>query len=201
MHDVLEKMKRISLVVFSLILLSASFALAGALSTRSSSTSTLDRKLAHIQQNGALEHPDSTPTEFSEKEINDYMAGGEVKLPAGVQSVRFQGEPDVVTGTARVDFDQLKAGQRSSNPLLSVFSGVHNVVVVAHARGINHQGYVQVDSVSLDDVQIPRFALELFAQKYLTPKYPNVGMNSRFGLPNKIDTATVGAHKLTVTQK
>jgi hypothetical protein len=169
--------------------------------SRASSANSMERKLQHIQQNGALAHPDPAPTEFTEAEINDYFASGNIKLPAGVQSVRLQGQPDIVTGTARVDFDQLKAGQRSSNPLLSVFSGVHDVVVVAHARGIDHQGYVQVDSVSLDGVQIPRFALELFAQKYLTPKYPNVGVNSRFALPNKIATANVGAHKLTVTQK
>ena len=197
-------MKRGSRLLYPVLFLSATLVVAAsgvAFSTRSSSANSMDRKLQHIQQNGALSHPDPTPTEFTESEINDYFAAGGVKLPAGVQSVRFQGQPDVITGTARVDFDQLKAGQRSSNPLLSVFSGVHNVVVVAHARGIDHQGYVKVDSVSLDGVEIPRFALELFAQKYITPKYPNVGMNSRFALPNKIDTANVGAHKLTVTQK
>ena len=75
------------------------------------------------------------------------------------------------------------------------------MVVVAHARGANRQGHVQVESVSLDGVEIPRFALELFVQKYIQPKYPNVGMTSQFALPSKIDTAIVGQHKLTVTQK
>jgi hypothetical protein len=106
-----------------------------------------------------------------------------------------------VTGTARVDFDQLKAGRRSSNPLLSVFTGIHEVVVVAHAQGAGGQGFVNVDSVSLDGVDIPRFVLQMFAEKYLQPKYPNVGLDSRFALPNRIDTARVGVHTLTVTQK
>ncbi|PYX90784.1 MAG: hypothetical protein DMG68_00585 [Acidobacteria bacterium] len=162
---------------------------------------SVEKKIEHIQQNATLEHPDEKPTEFTEQEINVYIASGRVKLPQGVQSVRFTGEPDLVTGNARVDFDELKAGRSSSNPLLSVFSGVHDVVVVAHARGMNHQGHVQVESVSLDGVEIPRFALQLFIEKYLQPKYPNIGMTSQFALPAKIDTAIVGQHKLTVSQK
>ena len=60
---------------------------------------------------------------------------------------------------------------------------------------------VHVDSVSLDGVEIPRFVLQLFVEKYLQPKYPNVGLDSRFGLPDRIDTAIVGQHRLTVAQK
>jgi hypothetical protein len=82
-----------------------------------------------------------------------------------------------------------------------MFSGVHEVVVVAHAHGAGGQGVVNVDSVSLDNIAIPRFVLQLFVERYLQPKYPNVGLDSRFALPNRIDTARVGAHTLTVTQK
>ena len=161
----------------------------------------MERKLERIKSNGALPHPDQTPTEFTEHEINAYLASGKVKLPVGVRSVHLEGQPEIVTGTARVDFDQLKAGRRSSNPLLSVFTGIHDVVVVAHAHGAGGQAFVNVDSVSLDNVDIPRFVLQMFVDKYLQPKYPNIGLDSRFALPNRIDTARVGAHKLTVTQK
>jgi hypothetical protein len=106
-----------------------------------------------------------------------------------------------VTSTARVDFDQLKTGRNSSNPLLSVFAGVHDVVVVAHAHGIGGHGFVHVDSVSLDGVEIPAFVLQIFVQKYLQPRYPNIGLDSRFALPDRVDTATVGLRTLTITQK
>lgn len=167
----------------------------------SSPVDSMEQKIQHVQQNGARPTPDPTPTEFTAQEVNAYIASGRVKLPAGVQSVRFDSQPDLVHANARVDFDQLKSGRRSSNPLLSIFSGVHDVVVVAHARGMNHTGYVEVDSVALDGVEIPRFVLQVFVEKYLQPKYPNIGLNSRFSLPAKIDTATVGQNKLTVTQK
>ncbi len=58
-----------------------------------------------------------------------------------------------------------------------------------------------VREVTIDGFNVPRVALEYFVSKYITPKYPNMGMDSQFQLPNRIDMATVGYHKLTVTQK
>lgn len=161
----------------------------------------MEEKLQHIESNAQATPPDQTPTVFTEQEINDYFASGKVALPVGVKSVSFESAPEVVTGKSRVDFDQLKAGRSSANPLLSVFSGVHTVIVIAHARAAGAEGYVHVDSVSLDDVDIPRFVLQMFVEKYLQAKYPNIGLDSRFSLHDHIDTATVGLHTLTVTQK
>jgi hypothetical protein len=194
-----------TILAFCLILLTLTLTEAAAAQNKplqnSAAVAGMDRKLQRIKANGASAHPDQTPTEFTEEEVNSYLASGRVQLPSGVQSVKFQGEPGVITANTRVDFDQLKAGKRSSNPLLGVFSGIHDVVVQAHAHGSGGQGIVNVDSVSLDGVEIPRFVLQLFVEKYLQPKYPNIGLDSHFALPDRIDTATVGRHKLTVTQK
>jgi hypothetical protein len=161
----------------------------------------MEQKLHHLDANARAPHPDQTPTTLTEQEANAYFASGKVKLPAGVQSLKLAAEPGIVTGNAQVDFDRIREGTHSSNPLLSMFSGVHEVVVVARAHGAGGQGYVHVDSVALDGVEIPQFALELFVEKFLTPKYPQIGLDSQFTLPDRIDTAVVGLHKLTVTQK
>jgi hypothetical protein len=58
-----------------------------------------------------------------------------------------------------------------------------------------------VDSVSLDGVEVPRLVLQLFVEKYLQPRYPEIGIDSRFPLPDRIDTAIVGQHLITLTQK
>jgi hypothetical protein len=160
-----------------------------------------ERKLGQVQSNGARARPSPAPTEFTEAEINAYCASGGVELPAGVQSVSFHEEPGLVRGTAIVDFDQLKSGRNSSSPLLAIFSGVHQVAGVAQAHGAGSQGFVHVDSVTLDGVEIPRFALQVFVEKYLQPTYGNVGLDSRFPLPDRIDTITVGLRKVTLTQK
>jgi len=162
---------------------------------------SVENKLEHLQSNGAQPHPDPAPTGFTEQEINAYFASGNVKLPVGVRSVAFQEQPGVVMATSRVDFDQLKAGKNSYNPMLSIFSGVHDVVATAQAQGAGGEGLVHVDSVYLDGVEIPNFVLELFVQKYLKPRYPYLGVDSRFALPARVDAATVGLHKVAVTQK
>src|SRR5206468_10047371 len=113
----------------------------------------------------------------------------------------LSGTPGAGSGTARIDFDQVRAGTHASNPLLNIFSGIHEVAVETHAYGRGGQGYVHVDSVSLDGIEVPRFVLELFVEKYLTPRNPQIGMDSTFKLPDRIDTAGIGQHQVTLTQK
>jgi hypothetical protein len=162
---------------------------------------SMQRKLDHIRDNAQQPHPDQTPTVMSEDEVNDYLASGKVQLPQGVKKVTLQGRSGVVEGFVNVDFDEIRAGQRSSNPLLGIFSGRHMVHVEGDASGSGGQGKVHVRNVAIDGVDVPRMALEFFVEKYITPKYPNVGLDSEFQLPNRIDVATVGYHKLTVTQR
>jgi hypothetical protein len=162
---------------------------------------SLQAKLDHIQQNGEQEHPDQAPTVMTEEEVNDYVADGRVTLPHGVKKLRMEGRSGIVTAFLNVDFDQIREGQNSSNPMLSLFSGQHDVRVEADAAGSGREGRVHVREVTIDGFSVPRMALEYFVSKYITPKYPNVGIDSQFQLPDKIDVATVGYHKATITQK
>jgi hypothetical protein len=162
---------------------------------------SMQRKLDHIRDNAALPHPDPAPTVITEEEANDYFAAGRVKLPQGVKKVSLEGKSGVIDALVNVDFDEIRAGQRSSNPLLSIFSGLHNVRVEADAAGSDGQGKVHVRSVMIDSLEVPRIALEFFVAKFVTPKYPGVGLDSQFQMPSRIEVATVGNHKLTVTQK
>jgi hypothetical protein len=162
---------------------------------------SLQAKLDHIQQNAQRAYPDQTPTVMTEEEVNAYIASGRITLPQGVKRLKLEGRSGVVTAFLNVDFDEIRGGQKSANPMLSIFSGRHDVQVEAEASGSGGQGQVNVRDVSIDGFSVPRIALEYFVSKYITPKYPNLGIDSRFQLPDKIDLATVGYHKLTVTQK
>jgi hypothetical protein len=162
---------------------------------------SLQVKLDHIQANGEQDHPDQAPTVMTEEEVNDYIAAGRIVLPQGVKKLKLEGRSGVVTAFLNVDFDEIRAGQNSSNPMLTLFSGQHDVRVEADGSGSGREGRVHVREVTIDGFSVPRMALEYFVSKYITPKYPNVGIDSQFQLPNKIDMATVGYHKVTVTQK
>ena len=160
-----------------------------------------ERKFSYIEQNGARSQPDPKPTVFTEDEINAYIAAGRLKLPTGVKSARLHGEEGIVTSTSRVDFDEITAGRRSANPLLYLFTGEHDVETMARARGRGGEAVVEVESVKLDGMEIPRTALEFFVDRFLRPKHPEIGMTTRFKMPHRIESAVVGDKTLTLTQR
>ncbi len=159
------------------------------------------RKFDHIRQNGSKARPDQSPTVISEGELNAWLASGNAELPQGVKRLQVTGTPGVIRANAFVDFDEITAERRSSNPLLALFRGTHEVQATAHSTGSGGQGQVHIDTVSLDGVNVPRVALEYFVEKYVTAKHPGIGLDSQFQLPYRIDIATVGSHQLTMTQK
>jgi hypothetical protein len=158
-------------------------------------------RLHHIQQNGISATPDPAPTVLPDDEGNAYFAAGRVKLPASVQQLRYSTTPDTVNAVARIDFDTLTQNSTSNNPLLSLFSGVHDVRVIAGASAQSGTATVTAQSVEIDGVTVPRVALEYFVKKYLTSKYPNVGMTSNFKLPSRVDSAKVETAKVTLSQR
>jgi hypothetical protein len=53
----------------------------------------------------------------------------------------------------------------------------------------------------LDGVEVPRIALEYFADRFLRPKYGSaVGLDSTFHLPARIDSASLGTDQVTISQ-
>lgn len=159
------------------------------------------KKLAYIQQNGNKAQPAQSPTILNENEINAYFAAGRVKVPAGLQQIRFGLAPGQITSNLVVDFDELTAGRRSQNPLLGLFTGTHNVQVLAHGDASGGMAHAHIDSASLDGTEIPRFLLEMFVDRLLKPKYPQASLDPTFKLPSRVDMVTIGQHKATVTQK
>ena len=162
---------------------------------------SMERKLDHIEKNAQAATPDPTPTVLTEDEVNAYSQSGAINLPRGVQRVHLEGMPGVVTADARVDFDQITQGSRSMNPLLALFTGVHQVQVATHAHGEHGVGHVHVDSVFLDGVEVPQIALQFFVERYIKPRHPELGIDSRIQMPERIDSAVVGQHQVTLVQR
>lgn len=175
--------------------------IATAVATQSRDLISAEKKFDHIESNGRTRHPNQSPTFVSQQEINAYLASDNIELPAGVQPPELEGQDGVVTGKTKVDFDKVREGTHSSNPLLSMFSGIHEVIVIVHAHGEDGQGHVHVDSVALDGIEVPRFVLQMFVEKFIQPKNPQIALDSQFALPDRIDSATVGKHQIAIIQK
>ena len=184
-----------------LLVATASLVAAQAQPQHSDAYRSMEQKIAHLKQNAAREHPDPKPTEITQDEANAYFAEGGVKMPLGVSGLNLVATPGALDGHAKVDFDAITEKARSKNPLLGVFTGVHDVHLVTQAGGTNGTGTITVQKVELDGIEIPQMILQLFVDRYLKAKYPNVGLTSTFKLPLRIDTATVETGKVTLAQK
>lgn len=161
----------------------------------------MQQKLDHIDKNASANPVDQKPTQLNEDEANAWIAEGMLKLPKGVKKAVFHAQSGTIQCDANVDFDEITAGKQSYNPLLMIFSGTHDITVSSAADAQGGTGHVHIQSASLDGIEIPRSALELFVNRYLKPKYPNVGLDSEFKMPDRIDTAAVGNHYVVLTQK
>ena len=162
---------------------------------------SMEQKIAHLKANSTRTPPDAKPSEITQDEANAYFGEGGVKMPKGVSGLKLSATPGMIDGHAKVDFDAITEKARTKNPLLAVFTGVHDVHVVAQASGSNGSGTITVQKVELDNIEIPQMILQLFVDRYLKSKYPNVGLTSTFKLPLRIDTAAVEAGKVALVQK
>ena len=162
---------------------------------------SMEQKIAYLKQNAAREKPNPKPTEITEDEANAFFNEGGVKMPKGVTGLKVTAQPGVLDGHARVDFDVITEKARSKNPLLAVFTGVHDVHLVAQAGGSNGSGSITAQHVYLDDIEIPQMMLQFFVDRYLKQKYPNVGLTSTFKLPLRIDSAGIETGKVALVQK
>lgn len=185
----------------TLLILFATVALPSFTQSTSAAYQSMERKLDAIVSNGASSNVRPISTEITAGEANAWVSEGGVRLPPGVSDVRFSSQPAVITADCRIDFDKVTAGAKSSNPFLALFTGVHDVNVVAQASAAQGVGHVRVESMSIDGVTVPRAAMEFFVNRYLKPKYPNVGLDTKFRMPSRIDVAVVGKNKATVTQR
>ena len=168
--------------------------------THSKAYSSAEQKFNQIQSdaNGGKQQT----TTLTAEELSAYINEGGVTLPVGVENVKFSGMNGSVMAVTRVDFDKITAGKSSMNPLMLLFSGQHDVTVTADAQGSQGRATVNVRTVEIDGVTVPRAALEYFVSKYLQPKYGNeVGLNNNFAMPSHGDSAVVGNNTLTLTQK
>lgn len=201
-------MNRRCLVAFSVALLALTLGVAAggqhattSHDTHSAEFRAMEQKLAYLKLNAAKAHPDAKPVELTEAEANAYFNEGGVKLPKGVSQVHLTSRPGVLDAHAKIDFEEIMQGRGSNNPMYAMFSGKHDVEVVAQASGANGTGSIQVQSIQLDGSEVPRWALEFFVQHYITPKYPNVGMTTTFKLPLRIESAVVETGRVRLVQR
>ena len=162
---------------------------------------SMEQKIGYLRANAAKAHPDPKPVEVTEAEANAFLNEGGVKLPIGVRHIRLAAHPGQIDAHAQVDFDLIMQHRGANSPLAGVFTGRHDVHAISDAHGAYGDGTIHVQSVALDGVEIPQWALEWFVGRYIAPRYPNVGLTSTFKLPLRIDSAVIETGKVRLEQR
>ena len=133
---------------------------------------SLAQKLAYLKANAAKPHPDPKPVELTEAEVNAYFNEGGAKLPKGVSQVHLSSRLGVIDGRAHVDFEEIMQGHNKNNPLYRLFSGSHDIHVVAEAAGANGVASIQTQTVELDNAACLSWRLNSFSSAMSHPGTP-----------------------------
>lgn len=135
--------------------------------------------------------PAGTRVEFSERELTAYA---EKEAPPGVRNPRLHfGTPEIVTGTALIDFGKVEKaqGQHPGWLMSRILEGERQVSVTARIRSANGHATVDVERVEISGIVIDGRTLDFLIQNVLLPLYPSAVVGKPFELGHRIERLDV----------
>ena len=164
----------------------------------------LEPKLAQIVTNGQSDTP-STPTVLYQREVNAYLTFQAAEaLPIGVTDpfIAF-GDNGHLSARAAVDLGAVSSSQpRGILDPLAYLSGVVPVAASGVLHTANGGGRLDIDSVSVGGIPVPRAVLHELVRYYSrTGSQPDgVDLSEPFTLPYQIVEVRISRSQATVVQ-
>jgi len=163
----------------------------------------MEQKLATIVENAARSKGPAT-VYLSEEEVNSYFRFRMgAKIPAGVSDVNLDLHPDRPSGTAMVDFDQVKAASKKRvNAVVDyLLSGRKPIAVTGRFTSSDGKGLFHLEEVSIGGFTLRGALLDTVIRHFVVPRYPNVAIDRPFELPANIEQIAVEEARVRVRQK
>lgn len=162
---------------------------------------SMEQKLAQILDRGVGQRHGTVYV--SEDEINSYFGrrmGG--RMPRGVYDVRLDLHQDRPSGTAVVDFEEIKAASKKPvNPLLDqILNGRKPITAAGRFTSANDQGIFHLEEVSIGGMTIRGALLDLLLRHFVLPRYPKVAIGRPFELPANIRQIAVEEGRARIEQ-
>lgn len=139
---------------------------------------------------------------ITEYEANAYLKvhSGEF-LPPGVRTPSVSVQPDHLTGSADVDFDQLSRSYPNPNDmgpkiLAAMFHGVQHVTVTFKIQSQRSGVVVQVESVMVGSMTVPPWLVQYVIQNVLQPKY-DFDLSKPVPYPDHVRQIVLGSGQVT----
>ncbi len=158
------------------------------------------KKLERIQDN-AGSPGQHAPVRLTAVGANAWFAlQGAKKLPRGVSHLLLSSQPGWVTGSALVDFDQLRRGHNASGALAEVlFTGRHRIFVRARVlSSAAPAASLRLETFSLDGRIIPNGLLDWALAEFVQPRNPKIRRQFPVSLPQGVRRAAVGDNEVTL---
>ncbi len=131
---------------------------------------------------------------FTAREINAYAAAELPQyVPRGLRNTRVELGNGSITGTALVDFVQLRraAGQTTNWLLAKLIEGERPVRVATSVQSAHGSATVYLRSVEISGVSISGSSLDFLIDNFLRPVFPDARINEPFPLLDNIERIEV----------
>lgn len=131
---------------------------------------------------------------LSSNELNAYVEREVPMVTGGVRNPHLElVGPQVVRGTALIDFARLERSQGQSPGWLmsKLLEGERPVSVTARIRSADGRATVDVQSVAISGVEIDGRMLDFLIQNFLLPLYPTAAVGRPFELAYHIERLDV----------
>lgn len=156
---------------------------------------TLDSKETHP----SASYPAVVITEY---EANSYLKvhSGEF-LPPGVRTPSLSVQPERLSGSADVNFDELSRSYPNPNDigpkvLAAMFHGTQHVAVTAKIQSQSGGVLVQVESVVVGPMTVPSWLVDYVIQNVLQPRY-NFDLSKPLPYPDHVTQIVLGSGQVT----
>ncbi len=164
----------------------------------------MEQKLAQIVDQAARPERSPATTVLWEDEINSYFQYRMgARIPPGVSNVRLDLHRDRPSGTAMVDFEQVKAASKKPvNPILDqLLSGRKPIAVAGRFTSARGTGLFHLEQVSVGGFTLRGTLLDLVIRHFVLPRYPHVAIDRPFPLPARIDQVAVEEGRARIDQR
>ena len=163
---------------------------------------SFEAKLQNLQSGNSAPAASYPPVTITEFEANSYLKlhSGEF-LPPGVHNPAVQFQPQHVTGSADVNFEEFSRANTNPNDwgpkvLAAMFKGTQRVTATAKVESAQGQAHVQIESVAVGSMNVPDWLVDYLIQNVLQPKY-GFDLSKPIALPNHVTQIVLGTRQAT----
>jgi len=138
---------------------------------------------------------------FSTREINAYAAQqAPLYVPRGLRNARVELASGTVTGSALIDFLQLRkgTGQTTNWLVAKLIEGERPVKVVATIQSAHSKAAVYLKRVEVGGIGVSGSVLDFLIGNFVKPTFPDIRVNEWFPLMNNVERIDARPGMLTV---